>query len=506
MANIGAVPLPITDATRWGRQHQRYTEGRAVSEPSDQLDERGREMLGAAFPKRHDPATALPFGVARYLWLPTYYDFRRRLHLDGNADELDGGLPAVYTPGGELEIEEIERRLTVETLDRRIKEFEFGGTPDNLPDQTRRLATRIATHDTRMDRFRSARETFFNRYLGARPSCEQHLRRRLDDAWNGVLKAIPVRFTSEQSNELNQWIRSNGSAYTERLPTWVTQLKEASKATEPQAAQCLELLRRTYALAAQLEKEALEWETRLKLFMSAPTGGDRPDFPRPVSAGTTDNVLQLVANCQEIDASLRVFAPRAASAGDDGATVSSTGIELGPAENWLHRLMIWREAIQIRSLIQAEGSIPIWRLFLSDFLGTTSKWDRTNAAPADDVDRRLRVCTVSVDGSAPHRGMTSELDMQERGISPEFLIVGTTRKTGEVSMDDVQFHALVSTVMSEPFHTCRIMFRFAGEELDEHVKWLKEIWENKAATDQLLHTLRLTARDHHRHAARKATT
>lgn len=216
--------------------------------------------------------------------------------------------------------------------------------------------------------------------------------------------------------------------------------------------------------------------------------------------------LSLVSRCQMIDSLDRYLELVTARRSAPEPKTGSTGIKLGYAENWLHRMLISFEARSILEEVKKYGPIPLWKLVASDLCGLReASGDIADQFETflSEVSNRIRLYDPSNDTEK---------------LFNEFMLVGTAKCTEQTLADcgdaafraevsDVRWKALIGTHINEPFHTCRIQFDFddyhpktfhaagqspapsaaagpLGTALRDHVKWLIDVMGRETATEQ----------------------
>jgi hypothetical protein len=155
---------------------------------------------------------------------------------------------------------------------------------------------------------------------------------------------------------------------------------------------------------------------------------------------------------------------------------SSTGVDLGPAEDFLHKYFAGKDA-------GSEEWKPLLDYFAQDLLGLDS-------AEKKSLLDRVRVVVVN-------RGSEQDVasTILRSGLSSEFLLVGTCPKDCDDSsaITEMQPVALLTAGISEPFHTCRIQVQFRGEErdgssldqLEAHAAFARDAWTSSRSDTEI---------------------
>jgi hypothetical protein len=428
-ARIHIVPWPIVGPTVQSKAAEDFY-------PPER-----RTQWGVVFPEGRDPAKKLPYSTLRYLWAPTYADVRDLYHDYGPTDTLDQWL-------------------------RHVAPYEtIVESNDDVPQELKDKATRGKESglETRIDKLRKKDQlsAFCETYLGKNNVDPANLVARLDKAWSAILKEFFywIDLNPNLTDRIEEVIRlqSFQSIDSELRDRGVT----LPSASDDDAGRYLIAVHRAYQLSQS--------------FLQNKIDSRKTDY--------TDKMLVLAHTCHEIDALgkyLQIEHKRFTPAPE----YSSAGVELGPAENWLHRFLIWLEASKLESEIRVNGPLPLWKLMASDLCGVASGQNKDTEKEAEEMlgklRGRLKICTVGSDSNSTTREMEKEF------IFPEFLMVGMTSADNldadgnVVKLEKIEWCGLVGASISEPYQTCRIQLLFGKDDprIRAHTGWLNEIWKN----------------------------
>jgi len=482
-ARLHAVPWPITDRTKWkGTKDEDF---QLTQNPS-------KESMAVEFPPDRDPALRMPARIKRYLYAPLFVDF--------------GGFSRIKSTwiNKALKSERKHEHAFLKEIDNAM------GAP--LPKRGKNGIFKSGR--TRLERFEENRSEILAAYFDG--NSPRSLTKRSTEAMDGLLDAI--RFScgiqDEKWNpEFEKWVQyglsqwPDGQVEHHKFAQYVEDrgLKKGSdlmeKPEERQVAlRCLSSVVKVRAYAERL-------------------GSDLEPSQR------TDNLLALFEECQRIDALVRLLGVRSGKV--KGGMIASTGVELGWAEDWLHRTLACDEGMQWQKK-SCGRPVALWRLLMSDLCGC-----KDDDLPDDKVGesslaqrllRHLRIAVVARDGDDggntvdcgpgdtkpspesddPKPRSISEHEMLEDNILAEFLMVGVVSESKLTEsdspdrsglIDKVRWLALVGAEMSEPLHTCRVEVHFAHGKCTEascrlpickHKQWLSRVWEDRLATDAFL--------------------
>ena len=416
------------------------------SDDEDFMPLERRTEWGATFPVECDPARRLPYTTKKFLWAPTYADVSNLLqagvHAGIHYDTRRRWLSRVW---------EYERQNISANYD----EFEDKATPNTSP-----------KFQTRVEAMRSRSQAFCGIYLDEK-SDRANLQARLEVSWEHIL------------DDLVSWLPLDNS----EVATVRTGLSGIAKFSKPDRIHSeLGNLQIPTAFTDEVEKYVRlmneAWSTSLRL--------------RDLVIGQTEytkRLLDLADDCHQID-SLGKYLQIETGRTTQNPEHSSAGVELGPAENWLHRLVIWLEAERLGDKVRRDGPIPLWKLMAHDLCGVAIE-DRSELKTA--IAQKLRICTVGRKDDAQGCGppITTGDEMNAKHIFPEFLMVGKLTK-GTSGLESVDWLALVGATISEPYQSCRIQLRFDrdDERIKAHAKWFKDKWDKgKIPTDLFLDLL-----------------
>jgi hypothetical protein len=430
---------------------------RASLDGEDFIPQERRVEWGAKFPEENDPAKRLPYVTKRFLWAPTYADvsnlFRELIHYETRREWLN----RVW----------------------RYEQLNISATYDGFKKKAARAAT--DQFQTRVEAMRSRCRAFCGIYLDDE-SENANLKARLESSWEHIL------------DDLVSWLPLDSSIAKVRPA-----LSKIARLSRPELIHSeLGALDIPTAFGDEVEKYIhlmnKAWSTSIRL--------------RDLVIGQaeyTKRLLELADDCHQID-SLGKYIQIETGRRTASPEHSSTGVELGPAENWLHRFVIWLEAARLGEEVRESGPIPLWKLMAHDLCGVAIK-DLLELK--EDMADKLRICTVGRKDDAEDCGppTTTGDEMNENHIFPEFLMVGKLT-SGKSGLKSVDWLALVGATISEPFQSCRIQLRFGkdDEQIKAHMKWLIEIWDRgKAPTSIFLDLLtkEIESLGHERSAERK---
>jgi hypothetical protein len=408
-----------------------------------------RTDWGAAFPKNRDPAKRLPYSTTRFLWAPTYADVHNVLRTDSHIkiDARKDWLERVWL---------YENPFIHSTYRTNLEFSEF---------EEKGYKNAEVQFQTRIEAMRTRCQEFCGFYIDNQ-SDRANLQGRLDGAWTHII------------DDLVSWLPL-GDAEKQAAKSCFARIVVLSEPDKIHPELCT--LEIPVALVDEVEKYVRlmngVWLTSIKL-RDLEIG--KPEY--------TKQLLQLADDCHEID-SLGKYLQIETRRTTPNPEHSSAGVELGPAENWLHRLVILLEAMRIGDEVRRDGPLPLWKVMATDLCGTTIS---NPSELKKELGERFRIFTVG-DNDAPNAGAvpptTCGEEMNRKHIFPEFLMVGRLSKDGSGA---VEWDALVGATISEPYQSCRIQLRFGNddERIKIHADWFREKWNRgKPSTDQFLDLL-----------------
>lgn len=357
-ARLYIVPWPVVGSRRPGEQRDVD-----VSAHDDFVPASRRQQWGVAFPDGRDPAAKLPYKTSRFLFVPTYAEFR-------NLERL----PA---PSGtrQSRLDWIERALPYErAYDRSIDLAKLRAEASSVD------GTDLVT---RLKALRTGCTAFCDIYLGQSSGDRANLRNRCDDAWKDIL----IKFF--------EWLGISDEGVREKIRARV-ELEAAEPitastdmaATADDEARYLTDVNEAYLLSKAIVKYRI---------------GNR-DY--------TKALLDLSALCHRLDATGKYLQIETGNF-TETPVVSSAGVELGLAENWLHRFLVWLEASRVGNDIRSGGPLPLWKLMGRDLCGVETDLDSFLSG----IGNRLRICTVGEGGTAPQRRATWKSSSYSRNSS-----------------------------------------------------------------------------------------
>lgn len=415
---------------------------RSSSEGEDFTPMERRAEWGAAFPVESDPARRLPYTTTKFLWAPTYADVSNLFR-------------------------EVTQYHTREEWLKRVWEYEKENIRCNYEGFQEKATPNASSElQTRIEAMRARRESFCCIYLDDKAD-RANLCARLDGSWQRIIDDLVSWLPLGNSAPATVSARLDRIAKSSSLDRIHADLGELGIASP-----FIDEIERYIRLVTQA------WSASVKL-RDLYVG--QPDY--------TKTLLDLADSCHQIDSLgkyLQIETRRATVDPD----YSSAGVELGPAENWLHRLLILLEADRLGDEVRRNGPLPLWRLMAHDLCGVAIH-DPMELKSV--VAQRLRICTVGrkddAQGCAPTA--TTGDEMNAAHIFPEFLMVGKLIK-GASGLETVNWLALVGATISEPYQSCRIQLRFGkdDERIKAHAKWFKDKWEmGKVPTESFLDLL-----------------
>ena len=493
-ARMHVVPTPLAttmnqDAFTLDTLNALYSElsaDAAVRGGADDTELMKRFLV--AFPPNNHPASRLPTGVKRYLWTPLYFHFGG-LDKYGEREEITSLVAAV-------------NRALCSELESTSKSFIDGYVDLNALKQGALEATssimNYGKHKWNDGQSRLAQiqnksfESFLKEYVGADATGVRNgrLAEYVELTWGKLL----FWHSGSVDSPLIDWFKRGAVgdilAFRNSIEgnfSWV------EKEYLDQQLQTLQdaYLRKEELLKEYLAEEPLDEHEKLMM-----------------SQRLAQHTLDLVDYCQRIDAGIRYLALFKTT--ETQNTIASTGVELGLAEEWLHRVLILCEAARVFVREKRTKPIPLWQLLGEDLLGLgTPVLKKVEGAVSDlshgVVDLQQQIKTAF----SPHMTLCAvnksvQQRMRSLGINPEFMLLGSL--DDDESVDDtrvdasrVTWRALIATGMSEPFHTCRVLARFGAEryaphsdkevpaphdELSKHVRWFVEQWNGFNTTGQ----------------------
>lgn len=515
-ARLRVLPLPIT----------------VKFPPKDNesdLGARERNEIGMQFPPARDPANCLPSSIRRFLWVPTFVDFTRfDLGKAGNEPNFRMkwfGRAAAFEDCPRLDLTNVQlsSQTIKEFTDQRAK-WRLTKFTDNLEAEVLpRYFPQGGSHGHRVqDPFATQSSTSASSGLLAKHS---------QATWFGVGNALSNWSAKGKESIAALFLSKVFVAQWDQMskgkPPWVRLVANIDLQLSSQEGLWKDAeTRQTVARCLASILGAAWWERSLA-YAAEKKKNDR---------NVTDALFSFFEECQRIDTLLQVTRlQKDAGDKDDLSEIASTGVQMGRAESWLHRSLIQHEAIRRREQLNI-GTIPLWRLLMTDLCGVEDDLSNANGLSRAVVQQKFtgngdgsllshfRICeiesAVSLNVTEPSESSNvnplSEEYMRENDILSEFLMVGVyplgygrtnvetgmsrelaapEEQDGSFAIEKVKWIALVGAEMSEPLHTCRVQLRFAHEDsackesicVLKHGNWLREVWEtSRQATEGFL--------------------
>lgn len=428
-----------------------------------------------AFPPANHPAARLPSSVKRFFWTPTYMHFGGvNRTQDGNGDQLVRSLSRALCS---------ERNTEVDSYMDGLREISGIQTLKTAEDSWFRRQSRLQVVTERFE------EVFLREFING-SGCDGKLAQYVDARWSSILEShFGSRFISERGEALKVWLQGKA---LDGAAEFVDQLNKLASGYETEHLN-LQLL---------LLRDVMDAGHKLVGLHGPPQGADDAAEKKRLRE-IADVTLQLTELCHKLDAGMRYL-----GLGNVRENiVASTGVELGEAEDWLHRILIQCEATRLYADEGCTGPLPLWYLLGRELLGVPARQlPRVMDAPDHKFAARLE---QALSRNASFCVVTPAMReyMQKLGVHAEFMLIGTTEeKIGENERPisaNVSWRALIATGMNEPFHTCRVIARFGNlvgssslpadqdepttepllggsalrAELKNHVRWLVEQWD-----------------------------
>lgn len=471
-ARYRIVPMPVIDRSRRAKEETKREDQALWDFEGDKKSL--KDSLCITFPDHHNPAERLPYPVNRVLWAPTYIDLKNADY-NNFSREFRKRYPdsdQVITP--KMRDGWYHRALT------------FEGHGDTLPEGRGRSTTRL-------DKVLKNRDAIWPNYF--RPESSISYQKRAHDAWEKMIDRL-CKLTGADQTIVTTLVETDELL---DLSKRREQLSESLKsALDNSSAQDLDDVFRHVEILTEVRRLADSCSETLAELPQTATEHAGKTY--------TDFLLKLVDMCQAADSSLQFLEKGVNNEGsaqiandyDNTAEIdltSSSGTDLGLAENWLHRFLIAQEAQRLSKVITNQGPIPLWKLFFSDLLGadTLNASSQSISGMSEQLLRGYRIAVVGDESDQRSTEVTTTArEIESSNISSEFLLLGLTSKSKseELNIDDENFQVLIRADINEPFHTCRISMRFGGPEVKRHQTWAKKVWRNSEnITEEFLRSL-----------------
>jgi hypothetical protein len=205
-------------------------------------------------------------------------------------------------------------------------------------------------------------------------------------------------------------------------------------------------------------------------------------------------ICDLLDWCQSADSKLRFLSTFVSNHNAPLGTRSCFGTEMGVFEEWSLFFCINAYYVGASKSFGSTGPIPLWRLFFRDFLGI--ELPRSNDEVVDarrDFDlclnrvlQQMRI--YELDSQDGESGSSVDL-LRERGVTSEFALfcVAPAGDGDTLDFTSVKPVLLLSTSLSEPFHTCKLALRVPQPSRDSgrgsdpvmaHWRWVQEVFSS----------------------------